>query len=72
VIEKLIPAGRCAVVTHFGSTDMIGKTVHPLYAEWLPSSGEELRDFPCFFHYIQRMPTVSEQEQVTDVYLPLR
>jgi AraC family transcriptional regulator len=72
VIEKLIPGGRCAVVRHLGSTDMIGKTVHPLYAQWLPSSGEELRDFPCFFHYIERMPTVSEHEQVTDVYLPLR
>ncbi len=72
VIHKIIPGGRCAVVRHHGSTDAIGDTVHPLYSEWLPSSGEELRDFPVFFHYIERMPTVAEHEQVTDVYLPLK
>jgi AraC family transcriptional regulator len=72
IIEKSIPAGRYVVARHLGSTDLIGKTVYALYAEWIPASGEELRDFPCFFHYIERMPKVSEHEQVTDVYLPLR
>ncbi len=72
VIEKSIPGGRCVVARHLGSTDTIGKTVHAMFAEWLPSSGEETRDFPVYFHYIERMPTVSEHEQVTDVYLPLR
>jgi AraC family transcriptional regulator len=72
IIEKLIPGGRCAVARHIGSTDAIGATVHALYASWLPQSGEQLRDFPCFFHYILRMPSVAEHEQVTDVYLPLR
>ena len=46
--------------------------MHALYASWLPQSGEQLRDFPVFFHYIKRMPAVQEHEQVTDVYLPLR
>jgi AraC family transcriptional regulator len=72
VVEKVIPRGRCAVARHVGSTDAIGETVHQLYAKWLPESGEQLRDFPLFFHYIARMPAVSEHEQVTDVYLPLR
>jgi AraC family transcriptional regulator len=72
VVEKVIPAGRCAVARHLGSTDAIGETVHELYVKWLPESGEQLRDFPLFFHYIARMPTVTEHEQVTDVYLPLR
>lgn len=72
VVEKVIPAGRCAVARHVGSTNGIGGTLHALYSAWLPSSGEQLRDFPCFFHYIKRMPQVPEHEQVTDVYLPLR
>jgi AraC family transcriptional regulator len=72
VISKTIPGGRCAVVEHLGSTDTIGHTVRRLYAEWLPGSAEELRDFPCFFQYIRRMPTVSEHEQLTKVYLPLK
>lgn len=71
VVEKLIPAGRCAVVRHMGSTDAIADTVREMYAQWLPQSGERLRDFPCFFHYIERMPKVKEHEQVTDIYLPL-
>lgn len=72
IVEKVIPAGRCAVVQHVGSTDAVGETVHTMYARWLPQSGEQLRDFPCFFHYIKRMPMVQEHEQVTDVYLPIR
>lgn len=71
VIAKTIPGGRCAVARHLGSTDAIGETVLAMYKEWLPKSGEELRDFPLFFHYIKRMPEVTEHEQVTDVYLPL-
>jgi AraC family transcriptional regulator len=71
VIEKVIPGGRCAVVRHIGSTDCIGRTVQTLYASWLPASGEQLRDFPLYFHYVKRMPSVPEHEQVTDVYLPL-
>lgn len=72
VITKEIPAGRCATVRHYGSTDRIGDSVYFLYREWLPSSGEELRDFPLFFHYVKRLPDIPEHEQVTDVYLPLK
>ena len=72
VIEKLIPGGRCAIVRHVGSTDETGSVVRSMYADWLPSSGEELREHPVYFHYVKRMPTVSEHEQVTDIYLPLR
>lgn len=72
VISKKIPAGRCATVRHYGSTDRIGESAYYLYRDWLPESGEELRDFPLFFHYLKKMPDVPEHEQVTDVYLPLR
>jgi len=72
VIEKVIPAGRCVVARHVGSTDALEPTVRALYADWLPRSGEQPRDFPIFFHYVSRMPAVLEHEQVTDIYLPLR
>ena len=72
VITKQIPAGRCAMVRHHGSTDRVGESAWYLYRDWLPESGEELRDFPLFFHYVKRVPDVAEHEQVTDVYLPLR
>lgn len=72
VVTKRIPGGRCAKLRHIGSTDLIGDSVWQLYRDWLPDSGEELRDFPVFFHYIERVPQVPEHEQVTDIYLPLQ
>ncbi|MDD2770019.1 MAG: AraC family transcriptional regulator [Methylococcus sp.] len=72
IVNKLIPGGRCAVVRHFGSHDRLGDSAYYLYREWLPESGEELRDFPLFFHYLNLMPDAPEHELVTDVYLPLK
>ncbi len=72
IITKKIPAGRCATVRHHGPTNQVGESAYYLYRDWLPESGEELRDFPLFFHYIKRVPDVAEHEQVTDVYLPLK
>ncbi len=72
VQNKCIPAGRCAVVRHFGTPDRIGETVYPLYRDWLPESGEELRDFPLFFQYLSIYPETPEDAWQTDVFLPLK
>ncbi|MFA6064168.1 MAG: GyrI-like domain-containing protein [Gallionella sp.] len=72
IINKTIPAGRCAVVRHLGSHDRLGENIYYLYREWLPGSGEELRDFPLFFHYLNLMLDTPEHELVTDIYLPLK
>lgn len=72
VIAKTIPAGRCAVLRHFGPDDTLGETINYLYAAWLPQSGEEPRDFPLFFQRVSFFPDVPEHEAITDVLLPLR
>jgi len=72
VVQKVIPGGRCAVVRHLGSHERIGESIYPLYREWLPRSGEEPRDFPLVFHYVNLLPETPEHELITDVYLPLR
>ena len=72
VISKVIPAGRCAVVRHVGSHHRIGESVYYLYREWLPDSGEDLRDFPLVFHYLNLLPETPEHELQTDIYLPLK
>ncbi len=72
VVNKFIPGGRCAVVRHLGSHDKIGESAYYLYREWLPESGEELRDCPLFFHYLNLMPETPEHHLVTDIYLPLK
>ena len=71
VITKTIPGGRCAVVRHTGSTDRISESVYSLYRRWLPESGEELRDFPVYFHYLTLALDTPEHELQTDIYLPL-
>ena len=70
--ELIIPAGRCAVVRHVGSTDHIGETIYPIYREWLPASGEELRDHPLFFEYLSISPETPKDQWQTDIYVPLR
>ncbi len=72
VITKIIPGGRCVRHRHHGSRDDIDAKIYYLYGQWLPDSGEELRDFPCYFHYLNLFPEVPEHELVTDIYLPLR
>lgn len=71
VVAKHIPAGRCALLRHVGSDDTLQDTVSFLYSQWLPQSGEELRDFPLFFQRVNLFPAVPEHEAITDVYLPL-
>lgn len=72
VVTKSIPGGRCARVRHYGSHVRIGESIYPLYRNWLPDSGEELRDFPLYFHYLNLMPETPEHELETDIYLPLK
>jgi AraC family transcriptional regulator len=70
VINKIIPANRCAVARHFGSRRFNHTAVY-MYREWLPASGEQLGNFPVFFHYVNVGPDVREDDMITDVYLPL-
>ena len=71
VTEFLIPSGRCAVLRHRGSDDRLGETIRYLYADWLPESGQETRDFPLFMQRVKFFPDVPEAEAVTDIFLPL-
>lgn len=72
IVGKTIAGGRCAVVRHLGSHARIGESIYPLFREWLPASGEELRDFPLFFHYLNLMPATPEHALITDIHLPLK
>jgi len=71
VVAKEIPGGRCARIRHFGTREHIAEAEY-LYREWLPASGEALRDDPPFFHYVNIGPNVADADMITDVYLPLK
>lgn len=68
----LIPGGRCAVIRHLGSHDTIKDSVYFLYKNWLPNSGEQTRDFPVYFQYLNFIHEVDECELETDIFLPLQ
>ncbi|WP_070964241.1 AraC family transcriptional regulator [Vibrio sonorensis] len=72
VKSSTIPSGRCALAIHKGSHDTIVDTVFYLYRKWLPESREELRDFPCFFRYLNFIHQVDECDLLTEVYLPIK
>lgn len=72
IVNSVIPGGRCAVLRHLGSYEGLSAGAHYLYGEWLPDSGEELRDFPLFFHYLNLIQETEEADLITDIYLPLQ
>jgi AraC family transcriptional regulator len=69
-LNKTIPAGRCAIARHTGSREDIPVAAW-LYKVWLPASGETLRDFPVFFHYVNVGPDIKPEDMITDIYLPI-
>lgn len=71
VKNGVISGGRYAVARHYGSHDLIRRTVYALYRDWLPKSGEQTTGEPCFFHYLNIGPDIKKSELQTDVYLPL-
>lgn len=71
VASKTLAAGRCAVLRHLGRSDNLEESMTYLYRDWLPSSGEELRDSPCFVHRVKLESEGSEIDAISDIYLPL-
>jgi len=70
VINKVIPACRCARARHMGSRHNVTAAAY-LYEKWLPESSETFAQLPVIFHYVNVGPDVKEHEMITDVYLPL-
>ncbi len=70
IIKKVIPANLCALARHHGSRARNFVALY-LYNQWLPNSGHVIGDFPVIFHYVNVGPNVSEEEMITDVYLPI-
>lgn len=72
VMNGEVAGGRYAVGRHSGSLDNVSQTVWAMFRDWLPASGEAMRDAPVFFHYLNFVNDVPEHELLTDIYLPLK
>ena len=69
----VIPGGRCAVLRYPGNTTNLEPAAHYLYRDWLPQSGEEVRDFPVYSRRrLSLIPDVPAHEVVLELFLPLK
>ncbi len=70
--KTTIAGGRYAVFLHKGSYENFAATYGYIFNEWLPDSGEKLRDEPCFDIYLNRDPRRTKPENLrTEIYVPL-
>jgi AraC family transcriptional regulator len=66
-----VAGGDYAVTTHAGAYEQIGRTYAELLGQWLPRSGRELGDAPCFEVYLNDPNSSPAEESLTDIYAPL-
>ncbi|GGF12074.1 transcriptional regulator [Aliidongia dinghuensis] len=70
----VIPGGRCAVLRAVnGASNNLEPEGLFLYRDWLPASGEEVRDFPIHSkRWLSFFPDVPVHEVVAELFLPLK
>ncbi len=67
-----LPGGRYAKLLHPGHPDTANPSIYFLYREWLPQSGESLREAPLLFEYLNLVPQTSNDKLCTLIYLPIK
>ncbi|MBB4842906.1 AraC family transcriptional regulator [Paucibacter oligotrophus] len=67
-----LPAGRWACLAHQGTDAALFEQVLRLYRDWLPASGETLRNIPPVIRRISMAPDVPSQQAQSEIWLALR
>lgn len=70
--EALIEAGEYAVLRHAGPYAGLGGAYEWLFGEWLPRSGRQPDDRPCYEIYLNTPADAAPDDLVTEIHLPLR
>ncbi len=68
---QTIEGGRYAVFTLKGSYSKLMDFYNRIYSQWLPVSNYRLRDSVPFEKYLNNPEKVSEQDLLTEVYIPI-
>jgi len=63
-----IPAGKCASILFQGPYAELEKPYNWLYGHWLPDSGYEPVDFPCFEEYLNDSKNTPPNQLLTRIY----
>jgi len=66
-----IAGGEYATLLHKGPYETLGRSYQALLGGWLPASGRELRDVPCFELYLNSPQTARPEELLTLIHAPI-
>jgi AraC family transcriptional regulator len=69
---KTIAGGKYAVFMHAGSYEHFQKTYDQIFKTWLPNSGIQLREDPCFEVYLNSPDQVKPEDLRTEIWLPIQ
>lgn len=72
VEKKNIAGGRYAVFLHEGPYEAFMQTYDWIFGGWLPSSGEQLREEPCFELYLNSPDQAKPEDLRTEIWLPIQ
>ncbi|WP_298937186.1 AraC family transcriptional regulator [uncultured Ruegeria sp.] len=67
-----IQGGKTAVLTFKGPYSGLHAAYHSLFGNWLPESGEEPADQPCYEIYLNDPRETPPEELLTEICLPLK
>ena len=70
--ELAIPGGKTAVLTYKGPYSGLEAAYRSLFGNWLPESGEEPADQPCYEIYLNDPRETAPEELLTEICLPLK
>jgi AraC family transcriptional regulator len=66
-----LPGGKTAVLTYKGPYSGITAAYHSLYGNWLPASGKEPADQPCYEIYLNDPRDTAPEDLLTEICMPL-
>ncbi len=71
-VKKIsLGGGRYAVTVHKGPFEKLKATYDGLFGDWLPSSGEKLRDADCLEIYLNDPDSTPPEDLRTEICVPL-
>jgi AraC family transcriptional regulator len=66
-----LPGGEIALGLHKGPYDQLVHSYQWLFSQWLPSSGCEAADRPCYETYLNDARTTPPEDLLTQISIPL-
>lgn len=69
---QTLEGGEYAITTHKGPYTTIEKSYAQLMGQWLPQSGKQLRNAPCFEVYLNDPKATPPEDLLTELHLPLQ